>query len=386
MSCPASVRVAEAYPEQESSPYAAEGTKAHALGELEASLALGRITERQYRGRFKKWLLTEPVLDDENLADMRSHIAGYVETILERAAEWPDSFVLLEEKVQTGVPHCWGTSDTVIVSPRHVEIIDLKYGMGIPVSAVGNPQLRLYGVGALETFGDVLGETEVVKVTIYQPRLDSVSTEEITADDLRAWRDSLLPIADEALGEDAHFGPSESACRWCPAAGECRARVEKMTQEDFGTDPDTLSVEEIGDLLGRLSEIKAWCAAVEENALRKAYSEGTDIPGWKVVLSGGQRVIVDPNVAAEELVDAGVPEMDLWTEPKLKGLGDLEKLLKVLPKIKPEGATRSRFRKLEDVLSPTILGRTEGKPALVPDSDGRASVNPDAEAAKEFAS
>src|SRR5690606_4741334 len=160
--------------------------------------------------------------------------------------------------------------------------------------------------GALEEYGDVLGYTELVRVTIFQPRLDSLSTYDILPDDLRAWRDELRPVADEALNDpDARFGPSEEACRWCPAAGLCRARLEAACATDFGDDPDLLTDEELSEVLGRLDFIKAWCAAVEDSALHKAYSEGHPIPGWKVVMSGGRRGITDDAAAIEALIKAG---------------------------------------------------------------------------------
>jgi len=376
LTCPASVRVSKLVPAEPDSPYAAEGTKAHALGELEASYALGLITERQYGIRFRKWLQTLPLLAEDDLLDMQRHIAGYVALLIERQRIYPNAQVLLEQRVNTGVPQCWGTSDAVIVSPTHVEIVDLKYGAGVPVSAYGNPQLKLYAVGALDMFGDVLGETEIVRWTIYQPRVSSLTTEEATADELREWRASILPIAESALGSNAPFGPSEKACRWCPAAGECRARVEFMTRQDFKL-PDLLTTDELGELLGRISDIKAWCEAVANTGLRKAYSEGVALPGWKVVRSGGVRIITDPIAASVVFENHGFELSEVMATPKLKGIGDLEKVIKAKTLGPKKDAT------LESVLG-SLVGRTEGKPALAPEDDPRPAINPDSEAQKEF--
>ena len=378
ISCPASVRVEAKYPNSPDSAYAAEGTKAHALGELEAGLAFGLITERQYTGRYARWLLSDPILLDEDLLDMQRHIAAYVALIAERAALFPHSQVLLEQRVKTGIEQCWGTADAVIVSPGHVEVIDLKYGQGIPVSAWGNPQLRLYGVGALEMFGDVLGDTEVVRVTVFQPRLDSTSTEELTAVELRAWRDELIPLAAEALwGAKPRFGPSETACRWCAAAGECRARMEFMTQQDFGTEPDLLTVEELGELLDKVPGIRKWCEDVADAALRKAYSEGVAIPGWKVVLSNGNRYVADQPKAIETFAAAGFSAEEVITT-RLKGIGDLEKLVKSAA-VGPAKKTTT----LESVLG-DLVAKKEGKPALAHEDDPRPAVSPDGEAARDF--
>lgn len=366
--CPASVRLAATLPPEPSSPYAAEGTRAHTLAEIEASFVFDHITRRQRTIRFKKWL-KESEAEGDDVEAMQDHVAEYVGLIKERAAIYPNSQVLLEQRLATGVGGSWGTSDTVIVSPEHVEIIDLKYGQGVPVSAINNPQLRLYALGALDTFGDILGETEVVFMTVHQPRLQSVSTEEISAADLRAWRQVIIPIAERALGEDAEFGPSESACRWCPAAGICRARMEYQTQNDFAKKPDTMTAEEIAEILEKTPDIRDWCSAVENYALDAAYSKGESFPGWKVVMSSGNRYIPDDVAAIDALAAAGFPAEDT-SKTKVKGVGALEKLV--------------GKDKLPDVLG-DLLARREGKPSLVKESDKRPAINPESQAAAEFA-
>lgn len=376
ISCPASVRLVADIVEGPNS-YAEEGTKAHALAELEASRHFGIITERQYAGRHAKWLLTEPVLEEEDLLDMQRHVAEYVDLLQNIKDTLPNSTVLLEQKVNTGIEQCYGTSDAIVVSPAVIEVVDFKYGQGVSVSAVDNPQLRLYGVGALEMC-DVLGTTELVRVTIHQPRLDSTSTEEISADELREWRDSLIPIAKEALwSTKPHFGPSEAACRWCPIAGECRARVEFMTQQDFGVQPDLLTPEELGELLEKIAGIRAWCEDVANTALRKAYSDGVALPGWKVVLSGGQRFVTDTPAAIEIFESKGFRTEDVTTT-KLKGIGDLEKLIKAVAEGPKKDAT------LESVLG-ELVGKTDGKPAMAHEDDPRPAVEPNTEAVKDFA-
>lgn len=367
--CPASVRMAAKMPRQEGSVYAEEGTKAHALGELEANWAFEKINRRQYSARLKVWR-ERAELTDEEYGDMARHIDAYVTLLEERLWLYPRSEIMLEQRVHPGVPNCWGTADAVIISPEHVEIVDLKYGMGVPVNAYKNPQLMLYGVGALEEFGDMLGETEIVRMTVFQPRLESVSTYELPPDEIRAWRDSLLPIADEALGKNAHFAPSEDACRWCPAAGVCRARMEKATKEDFGDDPDLLSPEEIGGWLDKIPEISSWCKDVEAAALEMAYAQGTPIPGHKVVLSGGKRSITDCDKAIELLEAAGYTREQV-SRVSMETLGNLEKLI--------------GKKRLPDLLGP-LLAKSEGRPSIVPEADKREAISPNTEAQKEFRS
>jgi hypothetical protein len=367
----------------EDSSYAREGTLAHALGELEASLAFGLIGKRKYNAEYKKWLaeFTAEGYEEGTLAEMKEHVNAYVALIEERMQRRPMSQLLLEQRMDSGIEKCWGTSDTVIVSPTHVEIIDFKYGAGVYVDAYENSQLRIYGLGALDTFADMLGETDLIVMTVHQPRMDNVSSEEMHPDDLRAWREGVAaPAAAEALhNENARFGPSEKACRWCPAAGICRARVEKAVQADFGdvfaeedpqpTPPELLTPEEVGKALKRVGSIKAWCAALEASALEMAYGQGQAIPGWKVVRSGGQRSIQDHAAAIQLLIDKGWSAEQVAAPLKAKGIGELEKLL-----------GKPTFKELLD----PFIAKSSGRESLVPEEDKREAISPASEAADDF--
>lgn len=377
INCPASVTLAAGFP-NESSVYAEEGTLAHELGEIKVSLEFGiidkptfRKRERQFHGKLADWLTKLRRADDfeETLAEMERHTDAYVELIKERAAIYPMTQVMVEQRMDTGVPGCWGTSDTVLVSPVHVEIVDFKYGAGVAVEAEGNPQLRLYALGALDTYGDLLGETENVYTTVHQPRMDHVLTAELTADALREWRSRILPIAEEALAGSDRFGPSDEACRWCPASGQCRAQVEAAFPDDLlDNKPDLLEPAEMAELLGKLPLLKDWLKAFEEAALNLAYTKGTPIPGWKVVRSGGQRRISNESGALDFLREQGYTDSQL-VSTKIKGIGELEKLLG-----KAEFAT---------LLEPYIT-KSEGRESLAPESDKREAIAPTKEANKVF--
>ncbi len=370
ISCPASVRLAETLPQQSESVYAREGTAAHALAELMTRrVLLGAFNSSvQYDRALANWRKTYPEVTPEVEAEMTEHADAYVAYLRSRLSEHPDAQLLLEQRVPTGVPDSWGTSDAALVSPTFLEIVDFKYGLGVRVEAQGNPQLRLYGVGALEAFGDLLGEVHTVRCTVFQPRLDHVDSEELPASELRAWRDDVvIPRAKLALEPDAPFGPSENACRWCPASGQCRAQMEWATQRDFGTKPELLDADELAEALERAPFIKAWVNMLEDYCLNRVYSEGKPIPGYKVVMSGGKRSVADHEGAINALVDLGYDE-DVVSVRKAKGIGDLEKLLK---------------GSFDDVVGPYVK-KGEGSPSLVPVSDKREAINPEGSAKEDF--
>lgn len=368
LACPASVRVAEALPSgDEGSVYAQEGTAAHALAELMARYqVLGSLTPAELAKSLKAWRKEFSIASDAE-AEMEEHGQAYVDYLRSRLEENPEAQLLLEQKLPTGVPSSWGTSDAVIVSPTMVESVDYKYGLGVRVEVVENPQLRLYGIGALEAYGDLLGDVEMVRLTIFQVRLDHVVHEELPAAELRAWRDSIIPVAEVALGPDAPFGPSEEACRWCPASGQCVAQMEWATLRDFGIKPDLMDPHELAEALDQIPLIKAWCSDVEAYALNRVYSEGNPIPGYKVVMSGGKRSVTDPAGLISSALKAGYKTEDIAVM-KTKGIGDLEKLLK---------------EDFDTVAAPHITKGT-GSPSLVPEGDKRATINPEGQAVADF--
>lgn len=376
LSCPAAITAEETSGVHEAeSVYAREGTAAHALGEIKASLHFGKITKQQAVARRASWAkqFEEYAEDPETMIEMEEHTDAYVDLLQERMDLYPGSVLFLEIRVFPGVPECWGTSDAIIVSPVHIEVIDFKYGSGVAVEAHGNPQLRLYGAGALEEYGDLLGDTELVRITVHQPRMNHILTEEMTPAELLKWRDEkVIPKAEEALGPDPSFGPSEEACRWCPLSGQCRAQLEWVFDAaDFEVEPATLTPDELSEVYAKRKQIQDWLNALEVAALDTAYSRGIRLKGFKVVLSGGQRKVNDHQQAIQMFAEAGYDPSEVLAPAKVKGIGDLEKLL-----------GKDKFKELLE--DSGIVTKSEGKPALAPESDSRPAIQPNSEAAREF--
>lgn len=368
LTCPGSVRLVDTLESTESSSvYAGEGTRAHTRAEIEARYAFKQITRKEYNERISEWK-DETTADEQK--EMGVHARSYVKFIKSVIGDAEGVVVLIEQRVQTGVPGCWGTADCILVFPslKKIVVIDYKYGIGIRVDARDNPQLMLYGVGALESFNDVL-DFEEVEVCVYQPRLSHVDSWKIKVGQLVRWRDEdVYPMAELALSTEGYIKPSPKACQFCPVSGNCLARMKQATELDFGN-PDLLKPEEMGVALNSLTSIERWCKDVRAVALRQIYSEGIDIPGWKVVKSGGRRVITDPDSAIDLLVDAGFDE-DAVSRRSPKTLADLEKVA--------GGAKR-----LQTLLGDLLI-KSEGKEALAPDGDNRDAETAIADAQKDF--
>lgn len=368
MNCPGSVKLCEAVPDKGSS-YAEEGTLAHSLAELIINYNLGRIKKAEFNKGMKKIQGSQYYSQE-----MQDYIKDYTEKVWElmNAAKSisKDAVLLTEQRLDFSdwVPDGFGTGDVVIVYDRVIHIIDLKYGKGVGVSAEENPQLMLYGLGALSSY-DMLYDIEKVILTIIQPRLDSISTYEATAAELLEWGEKKVrPAAEETLKDDAKCVVGEW-CRFCKVKAVCRARKDAMTElakMEF-SDPRLLEDYEIGEVLRLADQLTAWAGDVKEYAQEEA-EKGKKWDGWKLVEGRSNRKYSDEAKVAETLKGAGYEEALLY-EKKLYGITAMEKIVGKKP--------------LAELCGSLII-KPPGKPVLVPESDKRPEINSADSAKKDF--
>lgn len=361
LNCPGSVALSEQCPPAPSSKYAEEGTSAHAVGEAKLRQVSGEISVRKMNSLIKK---ENP---DGEMQEATDYYRDAVTEIFYNAGD--DAELLVEQKfsLDKWVPESFGTSDAVVIGGGKIEVIDLKYGKGIRVSAEGNPQLRLYGLGAAEMF-EGLYDFDTVRMTIIQPRLDHVSTAEMPLADLIEWADGIAPTARKAFDGCEEYA-SGDWCRFCPAKATCRRRAEDAleTERMKFKQPELLTNEEIGDMLARGEILKNWHKDVEDYVFKQAL-EGEHFDGWKLVEGKSNRKIVDEIEAVKKLTAAGIDEALLYKR-EMYGITQLEKNV--------------GKKKLAEVLG-KLIQKPPGKPTLVPESDKREPINTAEKAAKDF--
>ena len=271
LNCTPSVRLEEQF-EKTTSVYAEAGTLAHEIGEIKLRKELGQINQKEYVNK-----LSAAVNSDLYSKDMTDYVDVYVDTCLEKfneaKATTADAIAIIEQKLDFSkwVPDGFGTGDFVVIADGTMEICDLKYGKGVAVSAIDNPQMRLYALGAITEF-EFLYDIQKVKMTIIQPRLDSISTDEITVEELLTWANEYVkPRAELAIKGEGEFCAGEH-CKFCRAKAVCKARADKnleLAKYEF-SDPSTLNNLEIADILGKVDELTSWATDVKEYALNKA--------------------------------------------------------------------------------------------------------------------
>ena len=367
INCPGSVHLAEQCPPQGGSTYTAEGTEAHALAELK----LRKFNEEGTGDFFDKQLEKARSEFEYYCGEMEEATDFYFDIVTEKLIEGgPDAELMIEQRfsLDKWVPDSFGSADAVIIAGHTIEVCDLKYGKGVKVDAVGNPQLRLYGLGAAELFGD-LYDFDTVRVTIIQPRLDHVSTEEISLEDLKDWAENwVAPAAKLAMSntDEVHCG---DWCQFCPAKAICRERAEanlELARHDFKK-PALLTDEEIGEVLRQADELQKWAADISSYALEQALA-GKQYDGWKLVEGRSIRKYADEIKVADTLKAAGFDEALLY-ERKLNGITNMEKLV--------------GKKKLTELLG-DLLVKPAGKPVLVPESDKREAIKTAESAKSDF--
>ena len=354
LNCPPSVRLTEKL-EDKVSTYALEGTDAHELCAYLVETALGR------KARDPTENLT---FYNEEMQHCAEEYRNYVVEQIEIAKTYSrDPTVLVEQRLDFSkwVPEGFGTGDCIIVADGLLQIIDYKHGLGVLVSAGddehgGNSQMMCYALGALEAFGDIY-DINQIKMTIFQPRRDNVSTYTISKDDLLKWADEVLaPTAQLAYTGKGEFKAGDH-CQFCKVKATCRKRAEynlELAKYDFEM-PATLDDIEIAAILAKVDEMISWGNDIKEYALQQVQS-GVHFDGWKIVEGRSNRKFTDEAAVAFKVKDAGYDPY----EKKLLGITAMSTLL--------------GKKKFEELLGELVY-KPPGKPALVPESDKRPAMN-----------
>lgn len=325
LNCPAAPRICEGLPD-DTSPYAEEGTKAHA--QAEAML-------RGEEGPFP-----------EMAADVQPYV-DYVNSL--PGDRWFEQRLDYTE----WVPEGFGTADAVVIDGDLLTIIDLKFGMGVRVYAQDNSQMRIYAIAALQRWQWDYGISRI-KMTICQPRLDHVSEDTLGIGEILDWGNEVKRKAALTLDPAAPAVPGEKQCRWCKARTVCRPRaIDALTVAGS----DHLTPADVGALLRHVDGIKSWLSDLEAHAF-DLLNSGADVPGYKLVEGRSLRALTDN--AVDTLRAAGLDDSAIYRQ-SYRTLGDIEKSL---------GGKKKAAPVLEKCTT-----KPAGKPTIAPTSDPRPTMS-----------
>lgn len=349
LNCPPSLVLEEQFQDEESA-YAAEGSAGHALAE--------HLIKKHLKIRSKR-----PVSDyysDDLLEAVDEYVSYVIGEIEEAKRTCKAPIFSVEQRVDASeyVDECFGTADMVIVTDKVAHIIDLKLGKGVAVFAEENPQLMIYGLGIL-SMAELLYDVEIIRMTIFQPRLNNSSTWDIAPDDLKNWGEEVLkPRGAMALMGAGEF-KSGNWCRFCKARNKCRARAEQfleLAKMEF-KEPALLSEEEIAEVLKVSDELSKWASDVYAYAQEQAIVNGKEWSGFKLVEGRSNRKYSSEDEVAEAAMAAGYKDI---YKSSLVTITEMERLM-----------GKKEFNKILGHL----VYKPQGKITLVPESDKREAIN-----------
>lgn len=274
----------ERYPEDDTSPHAAEGHAAH-------------------------WWVAEALSGREHPAgaEAPNGLALDVEMIdcgrtMVADVRGVGGTVRVEERVTIHTVHddCWGTPDAYVMERdvRRLTVWDYKYGHRY-VDAYRNWQLILYAIGILESEGipqDEWGHY-ALSLTIVQPRNyhpdGPVRSWSIGGPALVKYVEPLRRAATEASMPGAQLRTGDhcrdcSARHACPALARSAALSVDIAHEQTPMDLTPAAMgRELAYLTAAMARIKARHDALEEQTLA-AIRAGQDVPLWKGTYSAGR--------------------------------------------------------------------------------------------------
>ena len=362
LACPPSARleaqILKETGDEKRSKAADEGTVAHALAEAELRVSTQRAPES---------IITEVEKNAFYSKDMSDYVADYVAYVTvaysEALAKDTQAAIKLEQNLDFSeyVPGGHGYADAVVIADGRLEVFDLKYGRFVPVVAKGNPQIRLYALGALAEF-DWLYNIHTVKLTIVQPRNTGMTSEEMSVEDLREWGESVKPIARQAARGEGKTKAGEH-CRFCLAAPKCRAFYKEVTaaKSVMDREPALLTDDELAMCLRTGEHLYSYLQNVKQYAIDRAVQDGHMVPGYKLVKGRSSASYGDFQEIRHRLLNAGFKEADFLKPTELIGVTAMKKLV----------STR-RF----DELLGDLMVRTDGKLTLAPVDDKRPVYDP----------
>lgn len=346
-------------PDRESTSFSAEGTVMH---EVRFDALFFNEDPHSFVGEVR----SADGFSFEITADMADRLVPGVDWIRESTdAPTLEARVPLDE----WLPGNYGFCDAYWLDDTTLYVSDLKFGVGEPVAAEGNRQLRLYAMGAWVALGKPT--VDKVVLNIDQPRAGGMKFDHLTFDDLMTFGEEVRAVYNRIQTGNVEFAPNSKSCRFCPvkkAKRGCAAYNNWMTtmigngimdvsvQPTF-KDPMQIPRAQRYYIVHNAAAIRAWLAKLHDDSLAAAV-DGDPDPGSKAIMgSAGRRYFTD-EVEAERIIFDALGEQAY--KKKLIGLGELDRVMK--PGRKKIGFP-NHYEKLQE-----LVAQPDGKPKLVPAS------------------
>ena len=290
-----------------------------------------------------------------------------------------------------------GTVDVQVINGDTLELIDYKDGMG-EVVAEGNPQLEQYALGVLAGYKlpiNAVYPFKWVKMTIIQPKLalkglPAISSHTLSVADILGMIPRFVGEAAATDAPDAPLRPGDVQCKFCKAKGGCSAlasnvmkevgmlfqpipQITEIAQQSANKDPNTMSDDQIREIMEAAPLMRQLLDAVDEEALRRLKA-GKTIPGLKVVHGRGSKAWALPeDEMADKLRKMGIPKEAVYVTKLVSPVQAVN-----LTWTKRDGTTKQLSERQIKTMDTEYITKLAGKLTVVPESDSRPAVTLDA--------
>ena len=299
INCPGSVALVQKMPRQPSSEHADRGTLLHNViaEHLEGKpITLGAKYESQ--------TLTQDLVDDKITPALRA---------LDEVDPTQNMVYEVETRVGFGdlLPGVFGSTDLIGRVGNRAVVLDWKFGDGVVVDAIENPQLMFYAAAAMRTDSVKWafdGADEIEMIIVQPPMIKRWVT---TKERIAAFELELVAAVKAASQPHAKLSSGDH-CRWCTAKPICpvmNGAVDRALKSQL-IELDTVQMSE---LLQSADLLELWLKDIRALA-HQVLDKGGKVPGYKLVAKRATRQWVDEKTAAEmleEVLDADAYKTEL---------------------------------------------------------------------------
>ena len=311
INCPGSVALVQKMPPKPSSEHADRGTLLH---NVIAEYLEGK--EWTLGSKYNDQVLTQELVDEKLTPALKA---------LDEVDPTQNMVYEVETRVGFGdlLPGVFGSTDLIGRVGNRAVVLDWKFGDGVVVDAVENPQLMFYAAAAMRTEEAkwAFDGAEEIELIIVQPPM--VRRWVTTKERIAAFELELVSAVKAAQMPNAKLSSGDH-CRWCSAKSICPV-MNGAVDRALKTQLDNIDVVTMSQMLQSADLLEQWLKDIRGLA-HQVLEKGGKVPGYKLVAKRSTRQWVDDSKAAEDL-SQHLGWDDVF-EKKLVSPAQAEKLLK----------------------------------------------------------
>jgi hypothetical protein len=342
INCPGSVALVQKMPPKPSSEHADRGTLLHDV--IAQMLEHNKPASDFLGAKYADQILTQELIDEKLTPALDA---------LDEVDPTQNMVYEVETRVGFGdlLPGVFGSTDLIGRIGTRAVVLDWKFGDGVVVDAVENPQLMFYAAASMRTPEAAWafdGATEIELIIVQPPMIRRWVT---TRERIAAFELELVAAVKAAQRPDAKIAHGDH-CRWCAAKPICpvmNGAIDRQVQQAIVN----ITPDQIGACLARADALETYIKDVRDLAFQ-ILDKGGKVPGYKLVAKRATRKWVDDAAAEKALFEMGVePHVTEIISPAAA-----EKLLK-----------KSKLALPDDFVKSVSSGNT-----MAPESDPRPAV------------